>query len=116
MLALILTTIASLVPTILSNAGVIGTSTSSLITNLLGPIETLFASLKSGNSTTTDALAALAALYGTIQVLKQNTKLSPTVLAEINGLDLDVQKALANYAAAQGGYDASLYPQLPPVA
>ena len=116
MLASILTIIASLVPTILANSGVIGTQTSSLITNLLGPVENLFAALKSGNSTTTDALAALAALSGTIQVLKQNTSLSPTVLTEINGLDLDVQKALADYALAQGGYNASLYPQIAPVA
>lgn len=112
MLTSILTIIASLVPTILANSGVIGAPTASLITNLLGPVESLFAAIKSGNTATTDALAALAALSGTIQVLKQNTSLSPTVLTEINGLDQDVQKALADYALAQGGYNAALYPQI----
>ncbi len=116
MLTSILTIVASLVPTILANSGVIGAPTASLITNLLGPLETLFADIKSGNSATTNALAALAALSGTIQALKQNTNLSPTVLTEINGLDMDVQKALADYALAQGGYAASLYPQIAPVA
>ena len=116
MLTSILMIVATLVPTILANSGVIGTPTASLITNLMGPIETLFAGIKSGNSTTADALAALAALSGTIQVLKQNTSLAPSVLSVINGLDLDVEKALADYALAQGGYTASLYAQIAPVA
>lgn len=116
MLATILTLIGALVPTILQNAGVIGASTNTLITNLLGPVETLIANLKSGQSATQDGLAALAALTGVIAVLKSNTNLSPAVLTQIANVDADVQAALAAYATAQAGYNAGLYTQIVPVA
>jgi hypothetical protein len=116
MLASILTIIAPLVPTILANAQIIGPGTASLIANLLGPVQTLISGIMSGTTKTEDALAVLAALSGTIQVLKQNTSLSPATLTEINGIDQDIQKALGQYALAQGGYNASLYTQIAPVA
>lgn len=115
MLTTILTILGALVPTILQNSGVIGSSTSTLITNLLGPVETMLGNLKSGQSTTQDGLAALAAMAGVIAVLKTNTSLSPTVLAEIANVDADVQAALAGYAVAQSGYNAGLYAQIAPV-
>lgn len=115
MLTPILTILATLLPTILANSGVIGSPTAALLSNLIGPVEALFAAMKAGNTKTSDALAVLAALAGTIQVLKKNTSLPPMVLAEINGLDLDVEKALAEYALAQGGYAPALYAQIAPV-
>lgn len=116
MLTTIFTVIASLVPTILQNSGVIGASTTTLIANLAGPIETLWANLKAGTSTTQDGLAALAAMAGVIAVLKVNTSLSPAVLTQIANVDADVQAALSGYATAQTGYNAGLYPQIAPVA
>jgi len=116
MLTTILTILSALVPTILQNAGVIGASTGTLITNLAGPVETLFANLKSGQSNTEDGLAVLAALAGVIAVLKANTSLSPAVLTQIQNVDLDVQAALAGYASAEAGYNAGLYTQIAPVA
>lgn len=116
MLTTILTILGTLAPTILQNAGVIGSNTTTLITNLLGPIETLIANLKSGQSATQDGLAALAAMAGVIAVLKANTNLSPAVLTEIANVDADVQAALAGYATAQSGYNAGLYAPIAPVA
>lgn len=116
MLTTILTILGTLAPTILQNAGVIGPSTTTLITNLLGPIETLIGNLKSGQSATQDGLAALAAMAGVIAVLKANTSLPPAVLTEIANVDADVQAALAGYAVAQSGYNAGLYTQIAPVA
>lgn len=116
MLTTILTLLGALVPTILQNAGVIGAPTTTLITNLLGPVETLISNLQSGKSTTQDGLAALAAMAGVIAVLKANTSLPPDVLAQITNVDADVQSALAGYAVAQAGYNAGLYVQIAPVA
>lgn len=116
MLTTIFTILGALIPTILENTGVIGASTDTLITNLLGPVETLVANLKTGQSTTQDGLAALAAMAGVIAVLKSNTSLSPTVLTQIANVDADVQSALTGYATAQAGYNAGLYAQIAPVA
>lgn len=116
MLTTILTILGTLAPTILQNAGVIGPSTTNLITNLLGPVETLIGNLKSGQSATQDGLAALAAMAGVIAVLKANTSLSPEVLTEIANVDADVHAALAGYAVAQSGYNSGLYTQISPVA
>lgn len=116
MLTTILTILGTLAPTILQNAGVIGAGTTTLITNLLGPIETLIANLKAGQSATQDGLAALAAMAGVIAVLKANTNLSPAILTQIQNVDLDVQAALAGYASAEAGYNAGLFAQIAPVA
>jgi hypothetical protein len=115
MLALILNVIGILVPTILQNTGVIGASTSNLITGLLGPVETLIANLKAGQSKTTDALAVLAAASGVIAVLKATTNMPAEVLTQIAGVDKDVQAALSAYAAGGTGLDLTKYTQAPEV-
>lgn len=115
MLTTILTILGSLVPTILQNSGIIGASTTTLVTNLLAPVETLIANLKSGQSSTQDGLAALAAMAGVIAVLKADTSLPPAVLTQIANVDQDVQAALSGYAVAQTGYNAGLYGQIAPV-
>lgn len=115
MLATILSIIGVLIP-ILQNQGVIGSSATTLISNLLAPVETLLANIKGGTSKMQDALAALGAMSGVIAALKANTAISADVLAQVNGIDLDIQKALSYYVQAEGGYNASLYTQIAPVA
>lgn len=109
MLLTIIGIIGTLVPTILQNRGIIGANTDTLITSLLGPITALIADLKAGNTKTQNALAALGALSGVIAVLKATTGLAPTVLAEINNVDLDVQAALTAYVTAGTGLDLTIY-------
>lgn len=115
MLTTILSILGSIIPVILQNSGVIGSSTATLITNLLSPVETLIANLKSGQPKMQDALAILAAVSGAITVLKANTALSPDVLTEVNNIDLDVQKALAAYVQAEKGLDLTIYQPIAPV-
>lgn len=109
MFTMIFSILGSLVPAILQNSGVIGTKTSNLISNLLNPVQTLIANLQAGSSKTSDALAVLAAASGVIAVLKAETSLPADVLTQINGLDLDVQKALSAYVQAEKGYDVTIY-------
>jgi len=115
MLTTILTILGTLVPTILQNAGVLGASTTTLISNLLGPVLTLIGNLKSGQSASQDGLAVLGAMAGVVAVLKANTNLPATVLTEVGNIDLDVQKALTAYVTAEGGLDLTRYAQIAPV-
>ena len=115
MFAAILSILGSLVPTILQNSGIIGAGTTSLIANLLTPVEAMIANLKAGQSKATDALAVLAAMSGVIAVLKAKTSLPQAVLTQINNLDLDVQNALVFYARAEKGLDLTIYQQIDPV-
>lgn len=94
---------------ILSGSGVIPQTATTLTANLLAPVETLIANLKSGTSKTQDALAALAALSGVIAVLKSQPNLPADLLTQINNVDQDVQAALKAYGQAANGYDISLY-------
>lgn len=109
MLTTIITILATLIPTILTNRGVIGQGTDNLITALTAPLEQLFAALKGGVNATTAALAALAAASSVIQALKANTGLSPALLTALAGFEADIAAALAAYAKAGGGLDLSLY-------
>ncbi len=90
-------------------------SISNLVNSLLTPVEQLIANLKAGHGVTNDILATLAAASGIITVLKATTGLDPAILTQINGVDKDVQTALAAYAKAGTGYDATLYTQDAPV-
>ena len=116
MFALIFTVLGTLLPAILKNRGVIGDSTNNLIPGLLGPVESLIANLKAGQSKTTDLLAVLAAASGAIAVLKATTNLPADTLTEIAGIDKDIQAALAGYARAGAGFDPTIYVQTPEVA
>lgn len=116
MLITILSILGSLVPTILSNSGVIGAKTSTLISSLITPVETLLSNLKGGTSPVQDGLAALGAMSGVIAVLKANTSLPAATLTEINNIDLDVEKALAAYVSAEAGFNPLTYSQITPVA
>ena len=109
MLTTVLTLLGTLIPTILQNSGVIGAGTNNLITSLIAPLESLFTSLKTGTTKTSDGLAALAAIQGVINVLKATTNLPPAVLTQIGNLDADVQAALTAYAVAGQGFDSSIY-------
>lgn len=113
MLATILAIVGNLIPAILLNRGVIGSSTATLIASLLSPVQTLIANLmKSGSTTTSDFLAVLAALSGVIGVLKTTQNLPADVLTQINGADKDVQAALLAYAKAGTGFDITVYGQI----
>lgn len=109
MLATILTLIGTLVPTILQNRGIIGASTTNLITLLAQQAEALFANLKSSTSPTQSALAALATIQGVINVLKATTNLPADTLTQINGLEADVAAALTAYAKGGQGFDPAVY-------
>lgn len=103
--------VGPLLTSILANRGVIGTNTQNLINGLSGPLSNLFTSLAAGTTKTSDALAVLAAASGAISVLKSTTNLPADVLTQINALDADIAAALAAYAKAGAGFDATLYTQ-----
>lgn len=109
MFTTVITILATLIPTILTNRGVIGQGTDNLISALIHPLEQLFASFKAGTNGTTTALAAMAAASGVIQALQKNTSLPPDVLAVLAGFETDLAAALAAYAKAGGGLDLSVY-------
>jgi hypothetical protein len=111
----ILSIVGLLVPQILLNRGVIGASTDTLITGLMGPVSQVIAGIKAGTSKTQDGLAALAAASGVIAVLKSTTGLSPDLLSQVDDIDKDVQAALVAYAKAGTGLDLSVYAQIAPV-
>lgn len=112
MLTAILAIVGTLVPAILTNRGVIGQQTDSLINSLLSPVENLIADLKSGNTKTQNALAALAMASGVIITLKGTTGLPAELLTQLNNVDVDIQAALAAYAKAGTGLDLTVY--IPP--
>lgn len=107
--------IASLVGSILQSRGVIGANTDNLITSLVSSAGTLFTNLQAGQSKAQDTLAVLGALSGVIVTLKATTGISETVLTSINGLDLDVQAALAAYVQSNKGIDLSVLTPIAPV-
>lgn len=107
--------IASLGTTIAQNAGVIGPSTTNLILALLGPLGSLFTSVKAGGKGTDETAAVLASLMGVLIVLQSNTNLSPAILAEVKGMIADVQVALAAYVQSGKGIDLSTLTPIEPV-
>lgn len=112
MLATILTILGTLVPTILANSGVIGTSTSTLISSLFAPLASLFTSISSGTTKSQDALTVLGALQGVIAVLKTTPNMPAATLTEIGNIEADVQAALAAYVKAEGGLNLTIYQQI----
>ena len=108
----ILSMVASLIPTILQSAGVIGPSTNTLITSLLGPVATLITSIKAGQSGAQDTLSVLGALMGVLTVL-QNTAIDPGKQAEVKAMLLDVKAALAAYVQSGKGIDLSVLTPIP---
>lgn len=109
MLLTIIGILGTLIPAILTNRGVIGEGTDTLITNLMGPISTLIGALRSGNTKTADFLAALAALSGVVAVLKATPGLPADALTEIGNVSNDITAALTAYATAGAGFDPTLY-------
>ena len=105
--------IVSLGATIAQNQGVIGAGTTNLITALLGPLGTLIASFRAGNTAADDTAAVLGSLMGVLTVLQSNTNLSPAILAEVKGMLADVQAALAAYVQSGKGIDLSVLTPVP---
>ena len=105
----ILSAAGTLIPAVLVNKGILGANYGNLITGLVTPVETLLASLRTNTTKTSDALAALAALQGTVAVLEATTNLPATVLTEVQNVGKDISAALTAYALAGQGYDSLLY-------
>jgi hypothetical protein len=116
MLTTILTILGTLVPVILSNSGVIGASTATLISSLAAPVAGLFTSIGSGQTKTQDTLSALGAMQGVIAVLKATPNMPVATLTQIGNIEADVQAALAAYVKAEGGLDLTIYQQIAQVA
>ena len=112
MLGTILTILGTLVPSILANSGVIGASTSTLITNLLGPVSNLLANIGAGHSKVEDGLAALGAMQGVVTVLEAVPGLPQPFLAQLADITADIKAALAAYVKAEGGLDLTVYQQI----
>ncbi len=100
---------------VLQNRGVISANTTGLISSLVTASETLFSALRSGASKSNDALAVLGALSGVIATLKADTKISPTVLAQLDALDKDVQAALIAEVQSEKGIDLSVLTPIAPI-
>jgi hypothetical protein len=112
MLTAILSIVGGLLPVILQNQGIIGSSVANLISGLTTQTTTLIQNLAAGKSASQDGLAVLAAAAGAIAVLKANTNLPAATLTYIEDIDLDVEKALAAYAVAGEGLDLTAYGQI----
>lgn len=109
MLLTIIGILGTLIPSILTNRGVIGEGTDTLITNLMGPVTTLIGALKSGNTKTADFLVALAALSGVVAVLKATPNMPADTMTEIGNVSGDITAALTAYATAGAGFDPTAY-------
>jgi hypothetical protein len=109
MFAILFNILGTLVPAILQNSGVIGASTTNLISNLLGPVGNLISGLQKGAGATTDVLAGLAAIQGVTEALRGVSGLPADVLTILDGVEKDVSAALTGYAKAANGFDASIY-------
>jgi hypothetical protein len=109
MLLTILSILGTLIPTILTNRGIIGASTDTLISSLMGPITTLIANLKAGTSKAQDGLAALGAMQGVVAALQANTGLPAALLSELQDIDKDITAGLVSYVTAEAGLDLSVF-------
>jgi hypothetical protein len=111
----IITTLVNVLLAALQADGIVSPSISSLVTGLESIIAPLVSKLSSGSGTTSDVLAVLGALSGAITVLKSNTSISGTVLAQINDLDEAVSAALAAYVQAGVAVTPSTLTPITPV-
>lgn len=111
----IISLLASVLGSVLESRGIIGANTDNLITSLVGSAGTLITNLQAGVSKSQDALAVLGALSGVIATLKATTGISADTLTQLDGLDLDVQKALAAYVQSAKGVDLSVLTPIAPV-
>ena len=109
MLTALLPILSSLLPVILGNTGVLGTTGTTLLESLAAPVTTLIQGLLTGTTKTADFLAAMAALSGVVAVLKSTTTLPAAALTEVNNVDLDIQAALKAYATAGSGFNPATY-------
>ena len=99
--------IIQLLPGILAGAGVISPSLSTLITQLGAAIPGLITSLASGQPATSEIAVILQGIQTELTVLKANTTLNPTALADATTLDAALTDALAAYQTASTTDDPS---------
>ena len=99
----------SLAPIVGSAFGPIGTVAGTLTGELSAQIVNLIQKHAAGASVSTDYLSALGILQVAITALKATTNLSPTVLAEVNAIDLDLQAAIKGWQTASTGFNPVLY-------
>lgn len=116
MLLTILSLLGQVLPVILANAHIIGPGTQTLIASLTAPVAGVLATITSGGTKTQDALAALGAMQGVINVLKGTPNMPAETLTTIGNVEADVQAALAAYVKAEGGLDLTVYQQIAPIA
>ena len=100
----------------LASSGKIPQLAASLV-GQLGPIITnAITAIKGGTGKVADVATALGALSGTIQILKAQTNLDPTVLTEIAVYDEAIQAGIASYLDAKSGVDLTKLGPIAPIA
>ena len=116
---LILTLISALsgsLTTILTGAGVLTPSLSSLINASIAAGVALFNALKSGGSVTSELQAALTALQAEYTAIQQDTSADPAVMGAIAEVSNLVSYAVTGFTnASSGAIDPSTLPVPPEV-
>lgn len=99
----------------LATSGKVPQSVAQLVA-ALGPIITnAINAIKGGQGNLQNAVVALGALAGTIEVLKAQTNLDPDILAQINVYDQAIQAGINGYLASKNGVDLSALGPVEPI-
>lgn len=101
--------------TVLSTTGVAPIGSASLAVALESAINPLIASIASGNTKTSDVMAAYGAMIGVLNALKNQTGLPASVLSKVEEYIAGAQNGMSAYLMAQKGFDASLYTPVLPI-
>jgi hypothetical protein len=108
-----ITLLIQLLPGILQGVGVISPSLSKLISDLGAAVPGIIASLSSGQPISSDVVTMLQGFQTELAVLKSDTGLSPSALADATTLDGAITDALTAYTAAGKVDDPSTLTTLP---
>lgn len=109
----IISLVLTLLPTILSDAGVIPAPIAALIAQLSAAIPGLITNLTEGKGATSDIVAILSALQTELTTLQGSGTLSSEKLQLAQSLDADLTAALSAYQAAEVKDDPSTLTPLP---
>ena len=112
-IASIIGLIISVLPGILTAAGVASPQWTALIAQLASVIPGLIAQLATGGTPTADSISFLQTIQKELATLKADTSLDPEALDKADSLNLAVTEALEAYVQAETVCDPSNLTHLP---
>lgn len=95
--------------------GVISPNYAAIATAIEGGINPLIAAVKAGSATSTDVYVALGSLVAAVNVLKNQTGLSPAVLSRLSAYGAAAQAAMVGYQQGALGFDPSKLTPVTPI-